>query len=153
MKKQGGFLLIEVVIAFIILAIFASLIIPAYKICGTAMTNCKLNIACKLLANDIASTQVEVMQRDFGEGINSIVIHNDHRGYSIFINKKRVKKVDFADYNCGDVYLDSHIQGIISFTSTGAPSVYAVWELSIPGEKCILLKVQPVTGRIVFEEL
>jgi Tfp pilus assembly major pilin PilA len=153
MKKQGGFLLIEVVIAFFILTIFGSIFISAYKICGMAMTNYKLNIACKLLANDIASAQAEVMYNDFGETSNSIVIHDDHAGYSIFINKKTVKKVDFADYNCGDVYLASNIQGIISFTSTGAPRVYTVWELIIQGQKHILLKIQPVTGRIVFEEL
>lgn len=153
MKKQGGFLLIEIVIAFVLITVFISLLIPTYRIYGMATTNYKLNIACKLLVNDIASTQVEAMYNDFGEASNSIVVHPDHAGYSIFINKKTVKKVDFADYNCSGVYLKSNIQGIISFSSTGAPSEYVVWQVSIPGKKCRLLKIQPVTGRIVVEDL
>lgn len=153
MKKQGGFLLIEIVIVVVLITMFISLLIPTYRIYGMATTNYKLNIACKLLSNDIASTQVDAMYNDFGEASNSIVVHSDHAGYSIFVNKKTVKKVNFVDYNCGDVYLKSNLQGIISFSSTGAPINYAVWQVSIPGKKCRLLKIQPVTGRIIMEEL
>lgn len=153
MKKQGGFLLIEIVMAFVLIAMFISLIIPTYKIYGMAASNYKINIACKLITNDIASTQIEAMYNDFGEASNSIAVHSDHAGYTIYFNRKAVKKVYFADYNCGDVYLQSNANGI-SFSSTGAPTGYAVLQVSIPGKNIIrLLEIQPVTGRIVVKEL
>ena len=111
-------------------------------------------VQLKAVANTLATDIVYLQQKNLFDGDNKFyIMEAESEGYSINSNKACLKRVNFAEMGCGNVYMNQ-FSVRIAFSNNGRPKGSKRLEVRHKMLKDLYYEVaiEPVTGRVVVHE-
>lgn len=150
--KQKGFIQLELVCAVLLIVTLTAALLVGTGGYNRQQKKMQVQAAAVMLAADIRNMQQQAM---FSDGVlnRQIKVTADSGGYALYKDRKVIRKVQFAEQGCGEVYFSRKIAQA-QFTNTGSPSTTGDFELQhrkLSGYK-YTVSIQPVTGRVVVSE-
>lgn len=150
-NKDGGYLLLELLLAIGCLGAFAAMLYPGSQMLQRQYYKQQLRYAAYLLAADIRQVQQRTIFQPENYTYTLKVSGNDKHGYKIYREQKVWKRVRLEP----TISLTCEAQmKSLSYDENGSPGVsggYSLEHQQLPGVY-FLLSVQPVTGRVTVYE-
>jgi len=149
LRKEEGFLLVEVLTVAAILLVLTGVLLPKSDVYVKQCAKMQVRTAANMLAADMRKLQQQAL---FGDG-EQRYLRSLSSGYDFYERGKKVKQVRFAD-NGWDLVLTWPKRFNVQFGVNGGPSATGTWVLKhakLANFSCAVA-VQPVTGRIVISE-
>ncbi len=113
----------------------------------------QVRLAAQLLAGDLRKLQQQALFQSDSVTRTLRVTSSNKSAYGLYERTQLAEHKAFADYNCGDVYIQSGIASV-GFSINGAPStngVYVLCHKNLAKYSC-RVEVQPITGRVLVDE-
>lgn len=148
-RKEQGFLLVEVLAVAAILILLTGVLLPKSDGYTRQCAKMQVRTAANLLAADMRKLQQQAL---FGDG-EQRYLRSLSSGYDFYERGKKIKQVRFTDYGW-DLVLSWPQRFNVQFGVNGGPSATGTWVLrhkQLTDFSCTVA-VQPVTGRIVISE-
>ncbi|WP_299447513.1 hypothetical protein [uncultured Phascolarctobacterium sp.] len=114
----------------------------------------QVRLTAQFLAGDLRKLQQQALFQ--GDTVTrTLRINSSNKSaYGLYERTILAQRKYFADYNCGDVYIQSGIASV-GFSINGAPSangVYILCHKKLAKYSC-RVEVQPITGRVLIDEV
>ena len=147
--KQGGFLLLELLVAVGLLAACASFFVVHNSSLQQQYYKLQVRIAAQALAADLRQLQQQALFQAEAGQVFLTVDSNNKTAYSFKSGTSILRRVKFADLSCQGVYFNTSIARL-AFSKSGNPTAsgsYILKHEQLSSYRC-QLSLQPVTGRV-----
>lgn len=147
---QRGYLLIEIAVAISLVLGTVLLSFKGIDYYKDYLAKVQLRAAANIVVSDLIYLQQKSL---FDGDMSSYKMDTERNGYIIKSSKSCIKKVDFAQIGCSNVYFNQYSVRI-AFSNNGRPKGTYNLEIRHGGLKDVyyIIDIEPVTGRVVLHE-